>query len=152
MGVEEGETAPLFTLTKHNGYKFNLEKRKGKGWTILVFYYRAYSENCTWLLSTYQEKLDQLRELQAEPYAISVDAVSLQKSFHDDEGFRFTFLSDAKKEVISLYGVNIPVIGRAKRWSFILDNQLQIRKIFKDDITPDLLLPQVIDFLQNNNP
>jgi thioredoxin-dependent peroxiredoxin len=62
-------------------------------------------------------------------YGVSADKVPALAKFHKHHKLNFDLLSDPKTEVIEAYGVKIPVLGIAKRWTFIIDPDLKIRNI-----------------------
>lgn len=127
--LKVGDSAPQFSLTDHNGQSFSLESRKGKGWTILYFYPKAGTPGCTKQACAFRDAADNLRKLGAEIYGISTDTVDKQASFHKEHNLTFPLLADPDAKVTDAYGLKIPVIKMAKRWTFIVDPDLKIRNI-----------------------
>ncbi|MEY3903879.1 MAG: hypothetical protein RL189_3185 [Pseudomonadota bacterium] len=127
--LKVGDSAPPFTLTAHDGSSFSLESRKGKGWTILFFYPKAGTPGCTKQACAFRDSADNLRKQGAEIYGISTDTVEKQASFHKEHKLQFPLLADPDAKVTDSYGLKIPVVKMAKRWTFILDPELKIRNI-----------------------
>jgi peroxiredoxin Q/BCP len=127
--LKVGDTAPSFSLTMHDGQNFSLESRKGKGWTILFFYPKAGTPGCTKQACAFRDAADKLRKQGAEIYGISTDTVDKQAAFHKEQKLSFPLLADPTAKVTESFGLKIPAIKMAKRWTFILDPELKIRNI-----------------------
>jgi peroxiredoxin Q/BCP len=70
----------------------------------------------------------------------------LQK-FHKEHQLTFTLLSDPDAKVTEAYGVKMPIVTVAKRWTFIIDPSLVIRQI-DDDVDPAMDAMRVAKELQ----
>lgn len=132
-----GAKAPDFTLTTQEGKTFSLSSRAGQGWTVLYFYPKAGTPGCTTQACAFRDAIQQVRDLSAEVYGISTDDVTALASFHREHRLNFTLLSDPDARVTEAYGVKMPVMNMAKRWTFIVDPQQVIRDI-NDDVDPAL--------------
>lgn len=130
--LKAGSTAPDFSLKDQDGNTFKLSDRMGKGWTVLYFYPKADTPGCTQQACAFRDSIKLIRAKGAEIYGVSVDTQKDQKAFHKKHKINFPLLCDEEAKVSELYGVKIPVIGIAKRWTFIIDPQLKIRNIDKN--------------------
>lgn len=126
-----GERAPVFTATTHEGKELSLASRKGK-WTVLFFYPKADTPGCTKQACSFRDSIGKVRALGAEAFGISADTVEANARFHAKHRLGFPLLSDPDSKVIRDYGAAMPVVGLAKRWTFILDPELVIRHIDRD--------------------
>jgi peroxiredoxin Q/BCP len=83
---------------------------------------------------------------------ISSDTQSTQKEFHAKHRLSFDLLADPKGEALEKYGVKVPVIGVARRTTFIIDPELKVRSIAKDvDPAFDAVWSaETLDELQND--
>lgn len=127
--VKEGEAAPLFKLKTQDGKDWDLAARKGKGWTVLYFYPKADSPGCTEQACAFRDTIKRITAKNAELVGISADTQETQKSFHAKHKLIFDLLSDADLKVIEAYGIKMPILGMAKRWTFILDSDLKVRSV-----------------------
>lgn len=132
MSLKAGDKAPSFTLPDQDGQAFKLSDRMGKGWTVLYFYPKADTPGCTKQACAFRDSIKAIRAQNAEIYGISVDSQIDQKKFHTKHKINFGLLCDEKAEVAEKFGVKMPVIGIAKRWTFVIDPELNIRNIEKD--------------------
>jgi peroxiredoxin len=130
---EVGSKAPDFALYDTDRKLRRLQEflEKGKK-TILAFFPGAFTSVCTTELCTFRDMFDELRKLNANLVAISVDPPFSQKAFAEKYGFAFTLLSDYKREVIRKYDVvwkNLAGLDGyecANRAIFILDGDGRI--------------------------
>ena len=78
-------------------------------------------------------RLDQEnREEGAILVGISADSQVSQKEFHSKHNLSFDLLSDTNGVALSAYGVKLPLIGLARRTTFIVGPDLVVRSIAKD--------------------
>ena len=127
--IKEGQDAPVFKLKDQNGKEFDLQSRKGKGWTVLYFYPKADSPGCTEQACAFRDTIKRIKAKNAELIGISADDQATQKAFHEKHKLIFDLLSDADLKVIEAYGIKMPILGMAKRWTFIVDPDLKVRSI-----------------------
>ncbi len=127
-----GQVAPQFELKTQEGQRIDLASRKDKGWTVLYFYPKAGTPGCTAQACAYRDSVSLIRNQNAEVYGISTDSVKDLQSFHQKHKLTFTLLSDEEGKVTDAYGVKMPIVNFAKRWTFIIDPHLIIRYIDTD--------------------
>jgi peroxiredoxin Q/BCP len=132
-----GSKAPDFVLKNQEGQTVSLAARAGQGWTVLYFYPKAGTPGCTTQACAFRDAIKQVRDQNAEVYGISTDEVPALAEFHKEHRLNFTLLSDADARVTEAYGVKMPVVKMAKRWTFIVDPDLVIRDI-NDQVDPAL--------------
>ena len=130
-GLQPDRSAPSFTLKNQAGKEFKLESRRGK-WTVLYFYPKSETPGCTKQACAFRDGLAKIRKLGAEVYGVSVNSVQDQSKFHQHHHLNFDVLADENGEVTELYGVKMPIVKMAKRWTFLIDPELKIRAIDKD--------------------
>lgn len=135
--LQVGQNAPLFQLTAQDGSLISLHDRKNRGWTVLYFYPKAGTPGCTTQACAFRDAIEVIRAQNAEVFGISTDAVADLKAFHGKHKLSFNLLSDPGAEVTEQYGVKVPVLNMAKRWTFIIDPSLVIQQI-DDDVDPAL--------------
>ena len=126
------DSAPLFEATLHNGSSFALKSRLGNGWTVLYFYPKAETPGCTKQACAFRDSIKKITDLKAAVYGISSDTQEAQAQFHEHHHLNFDLIADPNHKVIDLYQAKMPLIGMAKRWTFVLDPELKIRTIDRD--------------------
>ncbi len=145
--VRVGQQAPLFTLKAQDGSTLDLSSRQGKGWTVLYFYPKAGTPGCTTQACAFRDAIKVIRNENAEVFGISTDNVENLQKFHQEHQLTFTLLSDPDAKVTEAYGVKMPLVTVAKRWTFILDPSLVIRQI-DDNVDPAMDAMRVAKELQ----
>lgn len=149
QSLEPGSKAPLFEARDHEGKTFKLSDRKDKGWTVLFFYPKADTPGCTKQACAFRDSLKIIQEEGAEVFGISADNVEEQSKFHKKYKLNFKLLADPNSQIIELYKIKMPFIGLSKRWTFILDKDLYIRRIEKD-VDPMLDAQRVAEWIKTN--
>ncbi len=134
--MQEGDKAPNFELTAHDGSMINLDSFLDKKNVVLCFYPKNHLFACPSkrvfkmaksVISVYPDILSTDSVL----FAISIDTVDAQKKFVDEYEIPYPHLSDTSKDTCKKYaGLNIA--GLAKRSTFVVDKKGIIRKIFRD--------------------
>ena len=134
--MNEGEPAPNFQLTSHDGNSVSLESFRGQKNVVLCFYPKNHIFGCPSkkifkmsenVIASYSDILSTDSVL----FAISIDTVESQAKFVDEYKIPYPHLSDSKKDVCKMYaGLNIA--GLAKRSTFVIDKEGIVRKIFRD--------------------
>ena len=137
MPADLGSIAPDFTLTNQDREPVTLSHLRGHP-VVLAFFPAAFSGTCTKELCTFRDGMSRLDAARAQVLGISVDSFFALKAFRDQQGFRFTLLSDFNKRVIRDYGVfnedMIGLKGIAKRAVFVLDASgvVRYREVLED--------------------
>jgi peroxiredoxin Q/BCP len=119
MGVRVGDLAPLFTAAGTGGREYSLQDYRGKP-VVLVFYPGDATPVCTAQLSSYNEGLGSLSELDAAVLALSPQDVDSHEKFRASHGFEFPLLYDEERRIGALYGVLGP-LGFYRRSVFVVD-------------------------------
>ena len=134
--MQEGDEAPNFELTAHDGSTIHLDSFRDKKNVVLCFYPKNHLFACPSkrvfkmaksVVSAYPEILSTDSVL----FAISIDTIDAQKKFVDEYEIPYQHLSDTNKDTCKKYaGLNIA--GLAKRSTFVVDKKGIIKKIFRD--------------------
>jgi peroxiredoxin len=123
LGPAVGAAAPDFTLRDQFGQDVTLSSFVGSKAVALVFFPWAFSNVCSSEMDGIRDRLDEFLTFDTEVLAISTDPTYSLRVFSDRDGLNFPLLSDfwPHGAVASAYGVFDPVLGVARRSSFVLD-------------------------------
>ena len=102
--VEEGDSAPDFTLPDQNGNPVTLSELRGRP-VVLYFYPKADTPGCTTQACGIRDHRADYEQTGATVVGVSPDTVTAQKKFADKYNLDFTLLADENHEVADLYGV-----------------------------------------------
>jgi len=128
--VKQGENAPNFEGLTSDGSKLSLKEFIGKKNVVLYFYPKDDTPGCTKEACNFRDNIRSLRDLGAEIVGVSLDSVESHKKFKDKYNLPFPLLSDKEKRIATAYGVLKEGGASANRFTFIIDRNGKIAKIF----------------------
>ncbi len=103
MAIEEGKTAPAFTLPDAQGNKISLKDLKGKD-VILYFYPKDDTPGCTKEACGFRDLWGEIEALGVVVLGVSPDESASHTSFASKFNLPFTLLSDPDKAIMTKYG------------------------------------------------
>jgi peroxiredoxin Q/BCP len=103
MAIEEGKTAPAFTLTDAGGAKVSLKDFRGKN-VIVYFYPRDNTSGCTKEAQGFRDLWKKMQKEDAVVLGISPDGEESHQKFAKKHKLPFILLSDPGKKVMTKYG------------------------------------------------
>ncbi len=103
MPIEEGKSAPLFTLEDQSGRKVALKDFRGKH-VIVYFYPRDNTSGCTKEARGFRDLWKKIQKEGAVVLGISPDSPDSHRKFIGKHKLPFTLLSDPDKKVMMKYG------------------------------------------------
>jgi len=127
-----GAAAPAFRGQDQNGAWHSLEDYRGKKILILYFYPKDDTPGCTKEACSLRDGMDPLREAGAAVLGVSADDVASHKAFAEKYHLSFPLLADPDRKIIDAYGVRMPVVGVAKRVTFLIGKDGRILDVVKD--------------------
>lgn len=125
--VRVGDPAPEFKAAGTGDRLYSLGDYRGQP-VVLVFYPGDATPVCTAQLSSYNEGLGRLQQLDAAVLAISPQDVESHEKFRSDHGFEFPLLYDEDKHIAGAYDVLGP-LGFYRRSVFIVDGEGVLRYV-----------------------
>ena len=142
-----GQVAPDFSLPDQNGLVNSLKEFSGK-WLVLYFYPKDDTPGCTQEACAFRDDLHKLAALGAQVVGISVDDGKSHAEFAKKYHLPFPLLADSNKEVAARYGVlmNLGIFKIAKRYTFLIDPQGHISKVY-DKVETSRHSQEIIDDL-----
>ncbi|HLB23372.1 MAG TPA: thioredoxin-dependent thiol peroxidase [Dehalococcoidia bacterium] len=132
--LDEGESAPDFTLASSEGADVSLEAMRG-GWVVLYWYPKDDTPGCTTEACEIRDNW-QLLSGEAKLFGVSPDSVKSHQKFRDKFDLPFPLLADDGHKVADAYGVWVPkkFMGReymgVDRSTFIIDPKGKLARIF----------------------
>ena len=143
-----GEVAPDFKLPDQNGKVHTLADYRGK-WLVMYFYPKDDTPGCTEEACKFRDDLHKLTALGAQVVGVSVDDSASHAEFAKKHGLPFPLLADKDTTVTARYGVlmNFMLIKVAKRYTFLIDPQGKIKKVY-DKVETSRHSQEIIDDLK----
>jgi thioredoxin-dependent peroxiredoxin len=143
----EKRLAPTFRAASSLGREVSLEEYRGK-YVVLYFYPRSFTMGCTVETIAFREATDELRALGAEIIGVSSDAEDTQCRFASTHRATFPILADSDRSITRAYDVLFPVIGVAKRVTFLIDPEGFIVARFRHELLWKKHISDAIAFLK----
>ncbi len=135
--VKQGTKAPTFEAMDQHGTLIRLADFQGKSAVVLYFYPKDDTPGCTAQACSLRDGFAAIKAAGAVVLGVSADTSQSHKAFAEKFHLPFSILADPDKRIIEAYGVKMPVIGFAKRITFLIDKQGIVRKVITDTRTKD---------------
>src|SRR5271166_5786026 len=132
MRLKVNDVAPVFDSVVETGEKFSLSDLLGKTNIVLYFYPKDFTMGCTKEACEFRDNWEKVTALGATVVGISSDSPDTHSRFKKEHSLQFTLISDQKKEIRKLYGVDGKFIP--PRTTFVIDKQGRIRQVFDSQI------------------
>jgi thioredoxin-dependent peroxiredoxin len=111
---------------------FSLGDLIGKANVVLYFYPKDFTLGCTKEACAFRDSWDKVQGLGATIVGVSSDDQSTHARFKKEHSLQFKLVSDEKREIRKLYGVD----GRfvPPRSTFVIDKNGFIRNVFSSQL------------------
>ncbi len=130
--IKEGMKAPAFTAQDQDGRTIRLQDYAGKSAVVLYFYPKDDTPGCTKEACSLRDGSADLKAAGAVVLGVSSDDAASHKAFASKFNLPFSLLADPERKIIDAYGVRMPVVGVAKRVTFLIDREGVVRKVLTD--------------------
>ncbi len=142
-----GSKAPAFEGRDQKGQLIRLADFAGKQAVVLYFYPKDDTPGCTKEACSFRDGHGAILAAGAVVIGVSSQDVASKKAFADRYHLPFSLLADPDKVILEAYGVKMPLVGLAKRVTFIIDKAGVIRHII-GDVTTSAADRQVLELLK----
>lgn len=102
--LNEGDSAPAFTLESDTGEKVSLKDFKGQR-VVLYFYPKDMTPGCTQEACDFRDSFARIKKSDAVVIGVSKDPVASHQKFKAKHDLPFILLSDPEGQVCEAYGV-----------------------------------------------
>jgi peroxiredoxin Q/BCP len=131
-GPKVGQPAPSFSAKDQAGRTVQLADYKGRSAVVLYFYPKDDTPGCTAQACSLRDGHGALLAAGAVVLGVSADDVASHAAFAKKYELPFPLLADANKAIMAAYGVKMPLIGIARRVTFLIDKEGVLRHIVSD--------------------
>jgi peroxiredoxin Q/BCP len=134
--IEEGATAPDFTLKADDGKEVRLSALRGKP-VVLYFYPKDDTPGCTKEDCAFRDRSSEIADKGAVILGVSPDDVASHGQFRDKYSLNFPLLVDTGHQVAETYGAwrEKNMYGKKsmgiQRSTFLIDSGGKVRKVWK---------------------
>jgi peroxiredoxin len=145
--IAAGEVAPDFEGESSGGERFRLGDLRGRV-VVLYFFPRAFTPVCTAETRGFAAAHGELRALGAEVVGVSTDAIERQCAFADQEHAPFPLVADPDGSICRRYGVRWPLLGRARRVTFVLAESGVVEAVIRHELSSSKHVDEVLRHLR----
>ncbi len=134
--IQEGETAPDFTLTADDGREVKLSGLRGQP-VVLYFYPKDDTPGCTKEACAFRDRNAEIRERGAVVLGVSPDDVASHGRFRDKYSLNFPLLADPGHQVAETYGAwrEKTLYGKTslglQRSTYLIDREGKVNKVWR---------------------
>ena len=134
--IQEGETAPDFTLKDDKGNDVRLSDFRGRP-VVLYFYPKDDTPGCTKEACAFRDRRSELQDKGAVVLGVSPDDMESHGRFRDKYNLNFPLLADEGHQVTERYGAwgEKVFMGRkstgVRRSTFLIDREGKVAKAWK---------------------
>ncbi|MFI5296854.1 MAG: peroxiredoxin [Polyangiales bacterium] len=146
--LKVGDPAPEIDLPASDGSRFRLSERRGK-YTVLYFFPKAFTPGCTAETGCFRDSRGEIVALGAEVVGISNDLPETQAKFAESLHVDFPMVGDSTGKVIRAYGVAWPLLGIARRATFVVGPTQTIEAVFWSELNATKHIDDVTTFLKS---
>jgi thioredoxin-dependent peroxiredoxin len=141
-----GERAPEFSLPDSNGKDRSLTSLLNKGSLILYFYPADFTPGCTKEACSIRDLHSDIASVGLTVVGVSPQSPESHTRFRDKYNLPFLLLSDEKKAVIKMFGVDGPLGFGVRRTTFLIDRN----RVVRDAVLADFRIGEHEAFIQKS--
>jgi len=127
--LQAGDVAPNFKAQVTDGSWIELSSFKGKN-VILFFYPEDMTSGCTIEACSFRDDKSKFDELNTVVLGVSMDDLNLHKQFTEKDRLNFPLIYDEGGKICAAYGVPTEEGRYPRRWSFLIDKDGKIAKVY----------------------
>ena len=131
--MREGEQAPEFTSTTHDGTTVSLAALRGR-WVVLYFYPADDTPGCTAEACSFRDAYEDFTDAGAVVIGVSGNDASSHARFAGKHQLPFSLLSDTDGSLRKAFGVKKSLGLLPGRVTFVIDPQGTVRKVFSSQL------------------
>ena len=127
--LKVGDRAPEISAKTNQGTPFVLSEQTGLC-TVIYFFPKAFTPHCTRETRTFSDNFNELLLAGANLVGVSTDEFDTQCRFAGELHVPFPLIADSDKRIARAYDVLWPLVGLARRYTFVIGENMKIEAIF----------------------
>ena len=131
VSLQVGQDAPKFKTGSTDGSIISLDDFKGKSNVVLYFYPEDMTSGCTVEACNFRDDKSKFEGLNTVILGVSMDPIEMHKEFAEKDHLNFPLLLDTTGTICKAYGVPTSEDRYPKRWTFLIDKNGKIAKIYQ---------------------
>jgi thioredoxin-dependent peroxiredoxin len=135
--IQEGQSAPPFTLKDASGKPWSLEALRASGPVVLFFYPRDESPICTREACAFRDAHQDFDQAGATVVGISSDGEVAHEAFARKQRLNYLLLSDPGGKVRQAYGIPKTLGVLDGRATFVIDRSGMVRMAYSAQLVAE---------------
>jgi peroxiredoxin len=131
--LKVGDRAPAIDAMTSSGTRFVLAAQDGLC-TVVYFFPKAFTPGCTVETKSFRDNHVELEIAGATVVGISTDDLATQCNFARSIKTPFPMIGDKDSSISRAYDVLWPIIGVAKRVTYVINVDQQIEAVFRHEL------------------
>jgi peroxiredoxin Q/BCP len=131
ISLEVGQDAPKFKAVSTDGTVISLDDFKGKSNVVLYFYPEDMTSGCTVEACNFRDDQSKYKEANTVILGVSMDDQKKHQEFTEKDHLNFPLLVDTTGAICKAYGVPLNEERYPKRWTYLIDKNGKIAKIYQ---------------------
>jgi peroxiredoxin len=131
--LKVGDRAPAIDAMTSSGTRFVLAAQSGLC-SVIYFFPKAFTPGCTVETKTFRDNHVELEIAGATVVGISTDDLATQCEFARSIKTPFPMIGDNDSSISRAYQVLWPIIGVAKRVTYVINNDQVIEAVFRHEL------------------
>jgi len=144
--LKVGDRAPEIDAEAADGKRFVLSKQGGLC-TVVYFFPKAFTPHCTGEARVFRDNFNEILLAGANIVGVSTDEPETQCRFKSELDVQFPMIADADKRIAKAYDVLWPLVGLARRYTFVVSPDLTIEAIFHHEFDVQQHRDDVLKFV-----
>lgn len=140
--LNRGDELPDFEARTTAGCVIRTAEVRGKP-SVFFFFPKAFTPGCVRETKAFRDEYPALARRGVQIVGISTDPLDAQCRFAEWAGVPFPLVADTDRAVSRAFGVLWPIVGIAKRVTFVADATGIIRHVFHHELRVDRHVSQV---------
>lgn len=135
MMLSVGDTAPNFEGTDQNGLRITLDNLVKDSAVVLYFYPKDFTPVCTEQACLFRDTNSELAAEGVRVVGVSADDTSSHAKFAQANHVPYPLLSDPDRSIQKAFGARQLFGIFAKRVTYLIDQQKQIRAVYHHELS-----------------
>lgn len=134
--LKVGDRLPEFEAQTTAGSPVRTDALLGQP-LVLFFFPKAFTPGCVRETKAFRDEYPTIARRGVRILGVSTDPLDAQCRFAEWAGVPFPLVADTSRELSTLFGVCWPLVGVAKRVTFVADAGGVVRNVFRHELLVD---------------
>lgn len=149
--IQTGREAPEFDAAASDGRRVTSAGLRGRPY-VLYFFPKVGTPVCSLEAQGFRDRYSEVQALGAEVVGVSTDELSAHCEFGGRESVPFPLVADPTGAIAKSFGVLWPLIRRARRVTFVVDERGVVECVIRNELSADRHVDGALEHLRRRAP